>query len=267
MELFYAALLGVIQGITEVLPISSSGHLVLAPWLFNFEDPGLSFDVAVHGGTLVAVITFFYRDILKILSGGINLVTKRDLSDNYQGLFIFLGVATVPGVFAGVFLEQYAESTLRNPLIIAGTLFVFALLLYYVDKTSRKKRDLGSMTLTQSLGIGLSQALAIIPGVSRSGITITAGLFSNLKREEATRFSFLLSVPIILGAAIFGLRGLEISELLSSYFLVGFFSSAIAGFLSIRLLLNYVKKHSFNVFVFYRIVLAAIIVLIYFYRS
>lgn len=266
MELFQAALLGIIQGVTEVLPISSSGHLVLAPWLFSFEDPGLSFDVAIHVGTLVAVIGFFYRDISKVLNGGVSLIKKRDFNDTYQSLFVFLGVATIPGVLAGIFLEGYSESAFRNPLVIAATLFTFALLLFYADRSSSKKRSLESMTLYQSIGIGMSQALAIIPGVSRSGVTMTAGLFGDLKREDAARFSFILSVPIILGAAIFSLRGLDVSELFSTYFLVGLFSSTIAGFLSIRFLLNYIKKHSFNIFVFYRIILAASIVVIYILR-
>lgn len=266
MEVLQSIFLGLVQGVTEVLPISSSGHLVLMPWFFDFKDPGLVFDIAVHLGTFFAIFYILFDDIKKILSGGADLLRKRDLTDTYQGLFIFLMAATIPGILAGVFLEQYAKSTFRNPLIIAGTLFGFAILLYLADKNGSKKRNLQSMTLYQSLAIGAAQALAIVPGVSRSGVTITAGLFTDLRRDDAARFSFLLSLPIIIGASVFGIKDIGRTELFSVYFLVGFISSFIAGFLSVKFLLNYIKNHNFNIFVVYRIILAVAIVAIYFFK-
>src|SRR3989304_8340882 len=177
MEIIQAIILGVVQGITEVLPISSSGHLVLFPWFFNFKDPGLSFDVALHLGTLLAIVSIFRNDILNILKGGVNIIAKKDPSDFYQKLFLFLAVATVPGIVAGVFLKNYAENAFRNPIIIAGTLVLFGLILYITDKLDIEPKNLEKITFLDSVAIGISQAIAIIPGGSRSGITISAGLF------------------------------------------------------------------------------------------
>lgn len=263
MSIFQAIFLGVVQGITEVLPISSSGHLILMPWLFNFKDPGLSFDVALHLGTLFAILSFFHKEIIDIAKGGIGFFTKKDPSSFGQKLFVFLAAATIPGVLAGVLLEKYAENTFRNPLLIAGTTFVFGLILYAANKFDTEPKSLEKITFFDSLIIGISQAVAIIPGVSRSGITISAGLFRKLKREDAARFSFLLSAPIILGAAAFQLKDLTIVELSSSVFIAGFFSALLASFLSIKFLLNYIRTHNFNVFVYYRIILAMLIVGIY----
>ena len=262
MNIIQAIFLGIIQGITEVLPISSSGHLVLIPWIFNFKDPGLSFDVALHLGTLLAIVGFFYRDILNILKGGFDLVTKKDPSDFYQKMFLFLAVATVPGVLAGIFLEKYASDAFRSPILIASMLVLFGLVLFVADRLDVKPKTLQRISFIDALTIGISQAVAIIPGVSRSGITISAGLFIKLTREDAARFSFLLSVPIILGAAVYELKDLSYESLFSSIFIAGFVAAAISSFLSVKFLLSFVRNHNFNVFVYYRIVLAAVIVVI-----
>jgi len=264
MDILQAIFLGIVQGVTEVLPISSSGHLILIPWVFNFNDPGLFFDVALHLGTLFAVIFFFYQDILQLVKGGINIIIKKDPSDTYQKLFLFLLLTTIPGVIAGVLLDKYAESIFRNPILIATTLSFFGLVLLFADRMGKQTKSFEKVGILDSLIIGTSQALAIIPGVSRSGITMSAGLFRGLKRDEAARFSFLLSIPIIFGAALYSFKGLPFSELLSPVFVAGFLSSAIAGFLSIRFLMNYLKSHTFNIFVIYRFILAGIILIIYF---
>lgn len=263
MNIIQAIFLGIIQGITEVLPISSSGHLVLVPWFFDFRDPGLSFDVALHLGTLFAIVGFFYRDILNILKGGLDLVTKKDPSDFYQKMFLFLASATVPGVLAGIFLEKYASDVFRNPVLIAFTLVLFGLVLFVADHLDIKPKTLQRISFSDGILIGISQALAIIPGVSRSGITISAGLFRKLTREDAAKFSFLLSVPIILGASIYELKDLSYESLFSSVFAAGFIAAAISSFLSVKFLLSFVRNHNFNVFVYYRIILAAVIVVIY----
>lgn len=267
MDIIQAILLGVVQGVTEILPISSSGHLVLMPWLFDFEDPGLSFDVALHLGTLLAIVLVFYGDIGRVLKGGVDLLTKKDFSDPYQRLVVFLGVGTVPGVVAGVLLEKYANSVFRSPLLIAATLIFFAGILFYADKTGSKTGNLEGMTVYQGLGIGAAQALAIVPGVSRSGVTISAGLLGGLGREDAARFSFLLSIPIILGAAVFQLKDMPAAGLFSAVFVAGFLSAAISSFVSVRFVLSFVRKHSFNVFVYYRIMLSALIVAVYFLKQ
>lgn len=259
--------MGVVQGVTEILPISSSGHLVLMPWLFHFKDPGLSFDVALHLGTLIAILLVFYPDVRKVMRGGGDVLTKRDFSDPYQRLFVFLALGTVPGVLAGVFLEKYANTVFRSPLLIAATLLAFGVILFYADKSGSKRENLEDITVYQGLGMGVAQALAIVPGVSRSGVTISAGLLGGLGREDAARFSFLLSIPIILGAAVFQLKDMPPADLLSAVFLAGFLSAAISSFVSVRFVLSFVRSHSFNVFVYYRVMLSALIVAIYFLKQ
>lgn len=263
MEILQAIFLGIVQGITEVLPISSSGHLVLAPWFFNFKDPGLSFDVALHLGTLLAIVSVFFGDIRNILKGGFHIVIKKNPSDFYQKLFLFLVQATIPGVLAGVFLQNYAEEFFRNPLIIAGTVLFFGGVLYLADKLDVKPKNLGRITLLDSLLIGFAQSIAIIPGVSRSGITISAGLFRKLTREDAAKFSFILSIPIILGAGLYQLKGLSFESLVSPIFVSGFLAAFFSSLISVKFLMNFVRRHNFNVFVYYRVALAILIIIIY----
>ncbi len=291
MEIIQSIILGVIQGITEFLPISSSGHLVLIPNIFGWEDQGLAFDVALHWGTLVAVVVYFRKDWIKIFKESYLIKNIKyqvssirqnqnpsDQSKNFfnplfqrgkkniqylksDPLFIII-IATIPGVIIGLLLSNYAETVFRNPLIIAGTLSVGAALLFYSDKIGAKKSDLKNLSLQMGIIIGLFQALAIVPGVSRSGITITAALLLGMKRTDAARFSFLLSTPIIFGAGIKEFPNLLESGL-SINILIGVLVSAVSGYLAIKYMLKYLENRNYNIFVGYRILLATMIVLFY----
>ncbi len=289
-EIFQSIVLGVVQGLGEFLPISSTAHLILTPYFFGWRDPGLSFDVALHLGTLIAVLMFFYADWIVIFKSALNTIKRFNnfndpekirqvenlpdknsythISDRRyvynEKLLWFLIIATIPGVLAGYFLEAKAETIFRSPLIIALTLSLIGLLLYVADKKAKKIKNLQSISRGEALIIGAAQALAIIPGVSRSGATITAGLFLGLDRTSAARFSFLLSTPIIFGAAI-----LKIPELLQQGITVpiilGILTSAASGYLAIKYLLKFVEKSSYAIFFWYRLALAFIIVYYYFF--
>ncbi|MCK4799962.1 undecaprenyl-diphosphate phosphatase [Candidatus Parcubacteria bacterium] len=291
MEIIQSIILGVIQGVAEFLPISSSGHLVLVPYIFDWEDQGLAFDVALHWGTLIAVMVYFRKEWMeifrksyllnKVISIKYLVLSIKQNSQPKAGLlprrtiapwaeklksdilFIII-IATIPGVIAGLLLNTYAETVFRNPLIVAGTLFFGAVLLFYADKTGVKKTDLTNLTLKMGILIGLFQALAIVPGVSRSGITITMALLLGLRRTDAARFSFLLSTPIILGAGIKEFPSL-LKNGLDITIIVGVLVSAISGYLAIKYMLKYLENKSYNIFVGYRMVLAiAILFLVLF---
>jgi undecaprenyl-diphosphatase len=277
MTILQSIFLGIIQGAGEFLPISSSAHLILAPWLFHFPDPGLSFDVALHFGTLIAVVTYFFWDWVEILKLAnpfkARLFPDRSLapvipqSQAFYSKYIlyFLILATIPGVLAGYFLESYAESVFRSPILIAITLSIVGLILYLVDKYHTHRKNLHKITWLDSLLIGLSQAVAIIPGVSRSGATITTGLALGLSRQSAARFSFLLSTPIIFGAAALKLPHL-LKGGLDAYLLAGMLAAAVSGYLAIKYLLKFVEKAGYAVFFWYRLGLALLVLIFYFSR-
>jgi len=253
-----AIILGLFQGLGEFLPISSSAHLVLIPWLFHWKDPGLTFDIALHIGTLIAVIIYFWKDWLRLVTQGFAAPGTTD-----GRLFWYLLIATVPGAIIGYALEKKAETIFRTPLLIAVALIVMGAILYWAETKSAKKNDLNKITLRTSFLIGLSQALAIIPGVSRSGITMTTGLFSGLNREAAARFSFLLSTPIILGAAIIKVPHLvRHPDVIDAKFIIGMVVACITGIASIRFLLRYVQTKTFLPFVWYRFVIGALVIII-----
>jgi undecaprenyl-diphosphatase len=253
-----AIILGLFQGLGEFLPISSSAHLVLVPWLFHWVDPGLTFDIALHIGTLIAVIIYFWKDWLRLVTQGFTAPRTTD-----GRLFWYLVIATVPGAIAGYVLEKKAETIFRAPLLIAFALIIMGAVLYWAESKSAKKDDLNNITLRTSFLIGLSQALAIIPGVSRSGITMTTGLFSGLNREAAARFSFLLSTPIILGAAIIKVPHLvHQSGMINTNFLIGMMVACISGIASIRFLLRYIQTKTFLPFVWYRFAIGALVIII-----
>jgi undecaprenyl-diphosphatase len=253
-----AIVLGLFQGLGEFLPISSSAHLVLVPWLFHWEDPGLTFDIALHVGTLIAVIAYFWKDWLRLVTQGFTAPKTTD-----GRLFWYLVIATVPGAIVGYALEKKAETIFRTPLLIAVALIVMGAILYWAERKSAKKDDLSNITLRKSFLIGLSQALAIIPGVSRSGVTMTTGLFSGLNREAAARFSFLLSAPIILGAAIIKVPYLvRHPDVIDANFLIGMVVAFIAGIASISFLLRYVQTNTFLPFVWYRFALGVLVIII-----
>jgi undecaprenyl-diphosphatase len=262
LTLLQSIVLGLVQGLGEFLPISSSAHLVLVPWLFKWQDPGLTFDVALHLGTLVAVVLYFFSDWLKLLISGFSNVRSTE-----GRLFWYLVVSSIPGAAVGFILEKKAETVFRTPLLIAIMLIVMGIILYWADQKSRKSTELENIDLSTSFLVGLSQALAIIPGVSRSGITMTTGLLTGLTRESAARFSFLLSTPIILGAALVKLPDVIANpNMISLNFLVGMLVSCISGIASIYFLLRYVKSKSFLPFAWYRFILGAIVIVIVFLR-
>ena len=253
-----AIILGLFQGLGEFLPISSSAHLVLIPWLFHWEDPGLTFDIALHIGTLIAVIIYFWKDWLRLVTQGFTAPRTTD-----GRLFWYLIIATVPGAIVGYALEQKAETIFRTPLLIAIALIVMGAILFWAERRSSKKDDLNKISLQTSLLIGLSQVLAIIPGVSRSGITITTGLLSGLSREAAARFSFLLSTPIILSAAIIKVPYLvSHPDVIDANFLIGMVVAFVIGIASISLLLRYVRTKTFLPFVWYRFAFGVLVIII-----
>jgi undecaprenyl-diphosphatase len=268
MELFQAFILGMVQGLGEFLPISSSAHLILTPWLFGWEDQGLAFDVALHWGTLLAVLTYFYKDIGQLIKGFVQTLSrsKRDLKNNvHQKLSWLIILATIPAAIIGKLLESQVETAFRNPLLIAATLSIVGIILYLVDRYGAKIKDLTHISWLNAFIIGCSQAVALIPGVSRSGATMIAGLAQGITRQDAAKFSFLMSAPIIFGAGLLKLPDIATIEN-HGQLLVGFLSSAVFGFLAIKYLLRYIANHSFALFTWYRLALAALIIIVYLSR-
>jgi len=264
MDIFQPIILGIIQGLGEFLPISSTAHLILVPYFTGWKDPGLAFDVALHLGTLVALILFFWKDWIEIIS---KLVIRDSRPDkNYKSnLFWLIVIATIPGIIFGLLFENKAETSFRNPLLIAFTLAAAGLILFLIDKYADRKKNINNINVWKSMAIGISQALAIIPGVSRSGATIATGRAIGLNRVDAARFSFLLSAPIIFGAAVLKLPKL-FSEGINLNIILGIIFSALSGYLAIKYLLKFLEKYSYAVFFWYRLALAAVIVFFYFLR-
>lgn len=244
-------ILAMVQSITEFLPISSSAHLILVPYLFHWPDQGLLMDIGMHLGTLFAVLVYFMKDFWGMLTG----FYKKGAS---QRLLLRLIVATLPILVAGFFLKEFVETTFRSPLIIAFTLIFFGLVLYWADKKGKNQKSITGMSFIDALWIGLAQCLALVPGTSRSGITMTAGRWRGIKRPDATKFSMMLSVPTISAAAMYHLGRLfftpEITSLDMSFFLGVFFSFA-GGLVAVWGLMKWVKTQSFFAFMVYRVVL------------
>lgn len=277
MEIVVAAVLGIVQGLTEFLPISSSAHLILIPWLFGWNPEGLVFDVSLHIGTALAILAYFWRDWITLAREAVIGIMKGDPFGNPQRRMAwFLAVGTLPAMAVGLAFEKYVESNLRSPLITVCTLIAFALVLYYAERRGNQARTLERANLGDSLWIGAGQALALIPGVSRSGVTISAGLLRGLDRDSAARFSFLLATPVIVGAGLLQGRHLlkaarhpalasaagllnGAGELKWTVLAAGLVSSTIVGFLCIRYFMKYIRKHSFLPFVVYRILLAVFV--------
>ena len=271
MTIVQAIILGIVQGLTEFLPISSSGHLLIVPWLFNWhfllDNPDLNktFDVALHMGTFVAVVIYFWREIGRLLSAWVRSMSRRSLADPEARLAWLIIVSTIPAAFLGVAFEGFIEERLGKPWIIAIMMIVFALVMYAVDHVARLDRDLEALTWSDAVLIGIAQAFALCPGVSRSGITMVTGLALRLDRESAARYSFLLSIPVIGGAAAY--KGLEIAKdglpaHTATPFLVGMASAAISGIVAIWFVLAYLKRHDFNIFVLYRIVVGVAVLIL-----
>jgi undecaprenyl-diphosphatase len=269
MTIIHSIVFGIIQGLGEFLPISSSAHLIIAPWLFKWKDPGLGFDVALHLGTALAVLFYFRNDIWLLIKGFWHSLFKstRDLKENiYQKLAWLLIIASIPGAIIGKLLETKAESAFRSPILIAATISIFGIVLWIADELGKKEKNLDRIKWLDALLIGISQAVAVIPGVSRSGSTIATGLGLKFKRADAARFSFLMSIPIILGAGVLDIKhlheGVSTPELVA-----GFLAATIFGFFAIKYLLRYLSSHGFKIFVWYRLALAALILIIYFIRK
>lgn len=266
VSILQAIILGIVQGITEFLPISSQAHLLLVPYFLKWDYQGLGFDIALHFGTLVAVIFVFWRDYWNIIKA-IFATSPQPSPQSGEGgkrFALFLIIATIPAAVIGYLFKEQAETMLRSPVITVFTLTIFAILMWMADKTPSSSPPIrlqtGGERLTwkKSLFIGFAQAVAIVPGVSRSGVTITAGLFAGVSREAAARFSFLLSGPIILGAGIFALKdSIQVTPAL----IAGFLAAAISGFAAIKFLLKYLTTHGLKIFVWYRIILAGIILI------
>lgn len=265
MPVWQAVVYGVVQGLAEFLPISSSAHLTLLPWLFGWEDPGLAFDVALHWGTLAAVLLIFWKDWIRLILGGL---TPRGAAGDRR-LFWCLVVSAIPAALIGLALDKWAEETLRAPLLIACTMAVLGVILWIADQKGTKTRDLDHMTYPRALSIGLAQAVALVPGVSRSGATITVGLFEGFTREEIARFSFLMSTPVIFGAGLVKLPKM-IHEMQQGTGPVtwaamagGFIASAVVGALVIRWMLDYLRRRTYAVFAWYRFAVAALVVVVW----
>lgn len=266
MNIVQSIVLGIVQGLGEFLPISSSGHLIVIPWLLGWREHSLSFDVMLHAGTLFAVVIYFWRDWIVLLGQGFLSLKERSLKGAPERrLFWYIVVASVPGAIIGKLFEEKAETVFRNPLLIAGTMGGFAIIFYLIDRFSKRTKNLEALNLKDSILIGISQALAIVPGISRSGITIACGLGLNLNRESSARFSFLLSTPIIFGATILKIKDIFVlaNGQQGISLLFGFIVSAVTGFLAIHYLLGYVKRHTFNLFVIYRIIFSIIILAVW----
>lgn len=267
-EIIRSIIIGLVQGFSEFLPISSSGHLVLVPYIFGWDYNGLSFDIALHLGTTLAVIIFFWHDWKTILKNAfkINQATKnQDTTDFPPNFFWQILLATIPAAIVGYFLNDYVESNLHGPVLIAGNLIFFGIILWLVDKYAQKSHRTQDTKYQNSFLVGLAQAVALIPGVSRSGITITAARAQGFTRKDAARLSFLLSTPAVIGAFVLHVKDSQFSDV-NTVFILGVLSSFISGYLAIKFLLRYLEKSNFSVFVWYRIILAVAILLIWYYR-
>ena len=266
-----ALALGLVQGLTELLPISSSGHLILVPWLADWQylkehdEFNQTFDVALHLGTLVAVAAYFRREIAELLAAWIGSVRRRRIEGAHERVAWFVFVATIPAAIVGAVGEHFIAETLGEPWQIAIFLSFFAVVLYLADRRPETRR-IEELGLGTAFGVGLAQSLALMPGVSRSGVTISAARLLGLDRDSAARFSFLLLVPITLGAVLYkGVTDVVLDELppgSSGPFVVGTIAAAVSGLAAISALLGYVRRHDYSVFVFYRLAAAVAVLLL-----
>ncbi len=260
MSILQALILGIIQGLTELLPISSSAHLNIVPWILGWTKSEEfiiafeGFDVALHFGTLLAIGIFFFKDWLDLIKGGWNQVVKKEKTTEGK-MFWYIVIATIPGGIIGFLLDYFVEDILTKPIIIAIALIVMGIILYIVDKNAKSSVKYEQMNFKQTFLIGLSQALAFIPGVSRSGVTMTTGRLLGVERESCAKYSFMLSAPIVLGATLFKMKDF----VFNIPFFIGILVSFIVGIIVIKFLLNYLKKGNFKIFAIYRVLLGILI--------
>lgn len=272
MPLTQAIILALVQALTEFLPVSSTAHLILFPWLLGWKDPGLAFDVALHAGTLLSVILYFFKNWLTLVLCGVGLKYPASASaeqvEQYRRMFWYMVVATLPAAVLGRLFHHQIEDELRTPMIIGVSLVVVALIMWWADAKAKATRQLELSNWGDALSIGTAQAIALWPGVSRSGITITAGLFRNFTREAATRFSFLLSAPVIAGAVVNELPklikmhkagGLDLP--LSTLF-ISIVVSGVAGYFVIAFFLRYLQTHTLKFFIIYRLMFGIIVLIL-----
>ena len=263
---------GIVQGLAEFLPISSSAHLEVLPRVLNWPDPGLEFDIALHVGTLLAVLGYFWKDWLQIIGGAFGIKTGNNPELQRNPLLLWLLIlGTIPGAIFGYLAKEKAENEWRNLMLIGTTMILFGVLMAVAERLGKQKRDLSGIGWLDSLIIGGSQALAAIPGVSRSGITLTAGLFRNLERDAAARFSFLLSTPLIAGAALVPLLKFRktggIPHDMQMPFALGILVSAVTGAFVIRFFMKYVRRSSLFPFAVYRVLFGIIVIALALFRQ
>lgn len=269
--LFQALVMGVVQGLTEFLPVSSSGHLIIVPALLGWTDPfidSLVFSVMLHMGTLLALLVYFRTDWLRLIPAWFASIRDRSLGGDPDRRLAWLLIAsTIPAVIAGVLLNDLAERTFRSPILVAATLVIGAAILWLAERLGTRSRSIGDLDMRGAIGIGVAQALALVPGISRSGISISAGLYLGLDRESAARYSFLMATPIVAGAGLFELRkvitgqagvGIAVGPLM-----VGMIAALVAGLIAIAGLLRYLRSHPTTVFVVYRLILATVVAVVW----
>ena len=265
-----ALVMGLVQGLTEFQPISSSGHLVLLPWLFGWKDPfmeSIAFAVVLHMGTFVALLVYFWRDWVRLVPAGLAVMRDRSFrGDPDRRLAWLLLVATIPAVAVGPIFEARLEELVREPAPVAVMLCVGAAILWLAERWGSRQRDMTSITFPESLGIGLAQVLALVPGISRSGVSISAGLFMGFNREAAARFSFLMATPVVGGAGVWEARKLITGEAgvnpSISVVLIGFVTAALSGLLAIRFMLEFLRRQPVYAFVVYRVAAAVLVFIV-----
>jgi undecaprenyl-diphosphatase len=265
-----ALIMGLVQGLTEFIPVSSSGHLILVPWLFGWKDPfinSVAFTVILHMGTLLALLVYFWRDWVTLIPAGLATIRDRSFKgDANRKLAWLIAIATIPAILVGPIFEGTFETLVRDPAPVAIMLCVGAAILWLADRWGMKAREIGSLTFANAFGIGVAQVIALVPGISRSGISISAGLFLGLKREAAARFSFLMATPVVAGAGVWEARKLVTHDAANgdaalNLIVIGFVTAAISGLLAIHFMLEFLRRRPVTIFVVYR-VLAAIAVFI-----
>ena len=271
MPLIQIVVLAIVQGLTEFLPISSTAHLYLTSWLLGWQTEALDFDIMLHLGTLLAVVVYFLPDWLQIVAQAFGIRAGHDAQlKQHSALLWLLALGSLPVGIAGLLFNKQAESSWRNPYVIGAMLIAVGLIMWLAESSGRRVRDMASLNTPDALSIGLAQALAVVPGTSRSGITMSAGLFRNFDRETAARFSFLLSTPAIAAAAGKALYDLhkahQLHAMLTGQFAVGVGVSAVTGCLVIAGLLRYLRHNTFLPFVYYRVVFGIIVLALAFIR-
>jgi undecaprenyl-diphosphatase len=269
-----ALVMGIVQGLTEFLPVSSSGHLIIVPWLFGWNDPfitSLAFSVMLHLGTLIALLVYFRADWLRLIPAGVAAILDRSFADDPNRKLAWLLVAaTIPAAIVGVLFSSFFEDQIRQIGLVAFTLVIGGVILWLADHLGPRTKGVGDVTFPIAIGIGVAQAVALVPGISRSGISISAGRFAGLDREAAARFAFLMATPITAGAILFEVRQVATGEagvtVEAGPLIVGLLASLISGIVAIRFMLGYLRTRSLDVFVLYRFVLAGVVLIVWLAR-